>query len=199
MYEIKLFGFDLPVIALHPGDIYSSREDVVISTTLGSCVAVSLFDPETGLGGLNHFMLPGPLESGNPVLTPNAKYGMYAMELLINDMLKKGARKSDLVAKVFGAASVFDFSTETGAGVPRSNVEFTLSYLEAEKIPVLAKDVGGTHPRKVFLFAHTGRVLLTRIPKKRGTSIRKQEALYLREIQRRGEGPIRIFRSRAGE
>jgi chemotaxis protein CheD len=196
MYRISLPGFDLPVVTLHPGDVYSSSEDLVICTILGSCVAVSLFDPRTGMGGLNHFMLPGPVESKNPVLSPNAKYGMYAMELLINDMIKKGARKSDLIAKVFGAASVLDFSTEMGNRIPRGNIEFTFSYLAAEGIPVAAKDVGGTEPRKVFLFAHTGKVLLKRIPRARESAIRKEEVEYLKDIQKRGAGPVRIFRSK---
>jgi len=197
MYRCKSRGFDQAVITLHPGEYYSSSEDIVISTILGSCVAVALFDSKTGVGGLNHFMLPGSVEAKNPILSPNAKYGMYAMELLINDMMKKGVRKEDLRAKVFGAASVLDFSGDsTGNKIPISNIEFTFSYLKEESIPIKARDVGGMEPRKIFLFARTGKVLLKRIPRTRRPAVTREEYEYLQEIRKKESGPVRIFRQK---
>lgn len=196
MYRINIKGIGSPVVTLHPGEFYSSTEDIVLSTVLGSCVAVALFDRKTGMGGLNHFMLPGPVEAPNPILSESAKYGMYAMELLINDMMKKGARKTDLVAKVFGAASVLNFSGGTASRIPLSNIEFTVAYLADEGIPIRAKDVGGALPRKIFFFVRTGKVLLKRIPRTRNTAIKKEESEYLEKIRERDSGPIRIFRPR---
>lgn len=196
MYRGTVCGFDHPIVTLHPGEYYSSSEDIVISTILGSCVAVALFDRRTGIGGLNHFMLPGAVDASNPILSPNAKYGMYAMELLINDMMKKGVRKADLVAKVFGAASVLDLSDDAvGNRIPLSNIEFTFTYLEGEGIPVEAKDVGGQEPRKIFFYTKTGKVLLKRIPRTRRPTVTREESEYLREIRMTDSGPVRIFRS----
>lgn len=113
MYRCEIRGFPVPVVTLHPGEYYSTGEDLVLSTVLGSCVAVALFDPKRGIGGLNHFMLAGSVDAARPLLSDAARYGMYAMELLINDLLKKGVRKQDLRAKVFGAASLLEFSGGT--------------------------------------------------------------------------------------
>ncbi len=194
MYTARIRGFRNPVTVLYPGEYAASQEDVVLYTVLGSCVGVVLFDPRTGTGGLNHFMLPGPVESGDPILSSNAKYGMYAMELLINEMMKKGVRKADLQAKVFGAASVLDFPARTGANrIPAGNIEFAFSYLEREGIPVAARDVGGKEARRIFLYTRTGRVMLKRVPVTRKSVLWRQESEYLEALRRKGHGPIRMF------
>jgi chemotaxis protein CheD len=141
----------------------ATTEDTIIATVLGSCVAVALFDEEAGIGGLNHFMLPGFGGGVDLVRSPNAKYGMYAMELLINDLMKLGARKASLKSKVFGGGSVLRFAKGGGSRIPVDNVDFAFEYLKKEGIPVLASDVGGLEPRKIFFYARTGRVLLKRV------------------------------------
>lgn len=193
MYRCEIRGIPVPVVTLHPGEYYSTGEDLVLSTVLGSCVAVALFDTETRIGGLNHFMLPGSVDTVRPLLSDSARYGMYAMELLINDMLKKGVRKRDLRAKVFGAASLLEFSGGSTGRISESNIRFTFSYLEGEGIPVLARDVGGDLPRKIFLYSRTGRVLLKRIPRTRLTAIRREETGFLEEIRTREAGPVVLF------
>lgn len=105
--------FERQVAIIHPGEHYSSDEDIIISTILGSCIAVALYDPDNRQGGLNHFMLPGELQSRQFFLEESGRYGMFAMELLINDLIKRGARKSNLKAKVFGGGHVLH-NTSTG-------------------------------------------------------------------------------------
>lgn len=193
MYRCEIRGFPAPVVTLHPGEYYSTGEDLVLSTVLGSCVAVVLFDPKHEIGGLNHFMLPGSVDSARPLLSESARYGMYAMELLINDMMKKGVHKGDLRAKVFGGASLLEYSGGSAGRIPESNIRFTFSYLEGEGIPVLARDVGGSLPRKIFVYPRTGKVLLKRIPRTRLTAVRKEEAGFLREIRTLESGPVVLF------
>lgn len=193
MYRCEIRGFPVPVVTLHPGEYFSTREDLVLSTVLGSCVAVALFDPDSGIGGLNHFMLPGSVDMIRPLLSDSARYGMYAMELLINDMLKKGARKQDLRAKVFGAASLLEFSGGSAGRISDSNIRFTFSYLKGEGIPVLSRDVGGDLPRKIFFYSRTGKVLLKRIPRTRLTAIRREESGFLEEIRTKDAGQVVLF------
>jgi len=132
--------------------------DTALVTVLGSCVAACIRDPLLKLGGMNHFLLPdGNVGDGAP-----ARYGSYAMELLINDLLKRGAARNRLEAKVFGGANVLKGFTSNPVGT--RNAEFVRRYLEAERIPVVAEDLRGIHPRKVWYFPNTGRVVVQRLP-----------------------------------
>ncbi|KRG39419.1 chemotaxis protein CheD [Stenotrophomonas pictorum JCM 9942] len=133
-------------------------DDTALTTTLGSCVAACIRDPILGIGGMNHFLLPdGTVSDGAP-----ARYGSYAMELLINDLLKRGANRKRLEAKVFGGANVLKGFTSNPVGT--RNAEFVRQYLLAEKIPVIAEDLCGIHPRKIWFFPITGRVVVQRLP-----------------------------------
>ena len=141
-------------------------------------------------------MLPG--EGGKPdlVRNPNAKYGMYAMELLINDLMKLGARRPSLRAKVFGGGSVLRFAGGGGSKIPGDNIDFAFEYLAKEGIPVLASDVGGKEPRKIFFFAQTGKVLLKRIAGTLVDLAEKEEERYLRDLSSKAsEGTITLFDS----
>ena len=136
----------------------TSDPNVVLSTILGSCVAMCLRDPQIGVGGMNHFLLPeGNVGDGAP-----ARYGSYAMELLINDLLKRGAHRKRLEAKVFGGANVLKGFTSNPVGT--RNAEFVRQYLQAEHIPIIAEDLCGIHPRKIWFFADSGRVVVNRLP-----------------------------------
>ena len=173
-------------------------DDMVVGTVLGSCVAVGIFDPVLGFGGLNHFMLPGDFRKEGLIRSPDAKYGMFAMELLINDLLKLGARKSALRAKVFGGGSVLRLTARPsgGAGIPESNIDFAFEYLAMEGIPVLASDVGGMEPRKIFFFARTGKVLLKRIGRALVDSVENADDRYREGLLSHGqEGPSLLFDS----
>jgi chemotaxis protein CheD len=192
--------FEQELITLHPGEYFATRDDTILSTVLGSCIAVGIFDPESRLGGLNHFMLPGELGESGIERSPNAKYGMYAMELLINDLMKLGARRSALKAKVFGGGSVLRFDGGGGSKIPRGNIDFAFEYLAKEGIPVLASDVGGNEPRKIFFFARTGKVLLKRIAGTLVTLVEKEEERYLGHLRADElEGPVVLFDQGPGQ
>lgn len=201
MYEHRITGFSQDVTVIHPGEYLSTADDIIIATVLGSCVAVALRDEKAGVGGLNHFMLPG---SSSERLAPkgpeafasdSAKYGMYAMELLINDMLKMGCKRERLVAKVFGGGAVLALAAGSHNSVPKSNIDFAFKFLEAEGIPILASDVGGTSARKVLFFARDGKVLLKRITGTLVAVVKREETTYMERILRKEEsaGEVTLF------
>lgn len=175
-------------IRLLPADYVATDRPVALVTLLGSCVAACLYDPSLSLGGMNHFMLPGG--TGNDASC--ARYGVNAMELLINDLLKRGARRNRLLAKVFGGGNVLSgFHTDP---VGTRNARFVLEYLSAEHIPVRAQDLGDIHPRKVGFFPQTGRTLVKRLPATRDDGIVDAErALYGRLTQAPPSGGVELF------
>jgi len=192
LYTHRLSCFEQSIVTIHPGEFYASKEDVIIATVLGSCVSVAFWDQRLKLGGLNHFMLPGNLEDEDMIKSRNAKYGMFAIELLYNDLLKAGSRKADIIAKVFGGASVLRLVTGP-TKVPKDNVDFALAFLRKENIPVVANDTGGILPRKIFFFAQTGKVLLKRICGTLSTAVEREEEAYLDKIQREDSGSVVLF------
>lgn len=195
MYIHKISQFEQEVVTIHPGEYYATKADTIISTVLGSCIAVSLFDPARLMGGLNHFMLPGELGREGLIRDPNAKYGMYAMELLVNELLKMGSMKKDLKAKVFGGGAVLRFSDGGTTRIPQSNIDFAFEYLKEEGIPILASDVGGREPRKIFMFPRSGKILLKRIVPSQASLVEKEEERYLqivREEEAEG-GAVTLF------
>ncbi len=192
MFKLKLSHFSQEVLTIHPGEYHVSSDDVIIATVLGSCVAVALYDTRLRLGGLNHFMLPGGLDDPDIAHSKNAKYGMFAIELLYNEMLKAGSRKQDIVAKLFGGASVLNLPGGP-TKVPTDNIEFAQSYLERERIPVVASDLGGLRPRKVFFFVKSGKVLLKRFGGQAVLLLEREEDAYLRVIKREEAGPVTLF------
>lgn len=173
------------MVTIHPGEFWVSSDDVAIVTVLGSCVAVALRDRSGARGGLNHFMLTGDPRGSDLTRSPDARYGMYAMELLINELLKSGSDKRDLEAKVFGGASVLRLRPGApGAGLHEANVAFALDYLRLEGIPVLSSDVGGFAARKIFFFPRTGRVLLKRFGGAAVAAVERAEEGYLGDLRR---------------
>jgi len=151
--------FKVTAAKLLPTQYLVVDDDTALTTTLGSCVAACLRDPVLKIGGMNHFLLPEGAGAGTDA---SLRYGAYAMELLINDMLKRGAHRKRIEAKVFGGANVLKGFTSNPVGT--RNAEFVRQYLQAEHIPVLAEDLCGIHPRKVWFFADTGRVVVQRLP-----------------------------------
>lgn len=127
--------------------------EIAITTLLGSCVAACIRDKRTGIGGLNHFLLPRDRSETGDF---SARYGVNAMEVLINDILRTGATRQDLEAKVFGAANVIAGGNLNGIG--KQNAEFVITYLQEEGIRLLASDLGGDRARRVFYFPSTGSV-----------------------------------------
>jgi chemotaxis protein CheD len=193
--EVQAFARDQRVVTLHPGDYYATREDAVVSTVLGSCVSVGLYDAQSMAGGLNHFMLPGELGKDGLAGSASAKYGMYAMEILINDLMKLGIAKSCLRAKVFGGGAVLRGLGRTAMNrIPAGNVEFAFEYLKKEGIPVIASDVGGDRARRIFFFARGGKVLQRKFGGPRTGALESEEERYFEELRSRDlSGPIELF------
>ncbi len=172
------------MVSIHPGEYYVSGDDEIIATVLGSCVAVALFDRTRGIGGLNHFMLPGSLDRQQFFISGSGKYGMYAMELLINALMKSGAARPALHAKVFGGGSVLRANPGDAAmSIPRSNIEFALRFLETEGIPVDSSDTGGTHARKILFFPTSTKVMLKRLADRSRDEVEHEEEEYLARLQ----------------
>jgi len=147
-YEHKIGAHVYPVL---PGEhLVILEPGAAVSTLLGSCVAACIRDRVSGRGGLNHFLLPGSDGSDS------ARYGAYAMEVLINDILRRGARREDLQAKVFGGGEVI--ATGGAQSVGQKNVAFVRDYLQTEGITINAEDLGGTSARRIFFFPDTGKV-----------------------------------------
>ena len=134
----------------------SGSKDVVFTTVLGSCIAVCLHDPIRSIGGMNHFLLPG---DGNST-SKDKRFGFYSMELLINELLKIGARKKDLTARLYGGASVIENNSNIGI----SNYEFAKSFLSREGIRCIDKDVGGKRARRLKFTPTTGLTQNTVVP-----------------------------------
>lgn len=148
--------FNMRAAKIGPGNYYVTDQDMLIVTVLGSCVSVCVRDPATGIGGMNHFMLPEHGGDPGSHFSASARYGAYAMEVLINDLLKLGAARAKLEAKVFGAGKVLAGIGDIGI----RNASFALEYLAREKIRVAAKDLGDVYPRKVYFFPASGRVVV---------------------------------------
>lgn len=147
--------FNRLAVKLLPGEYHATDADTMIVTLLGSCVSVCLRDRLTGIGGMNHFMLPTAADAA----PPSARYGSHAMEFLLEHVARLGARLPHLEAKVFGAGRVMDGMTDVGS----RNADFALRFLEHRGIPVAALDVGDVHPRKIYFSPRCGRVFVRRI------------------------------------
>lgn len=167
--------FDIQAAKVLPGEYAVGDASVLLVTTLGSCVSACLRDPEAGIGGLNHFMLPDGTD-GPGALTQPAKYGAQAMDLLIHELLRRGARRERLEAKVFGGGNVLASMSVSNIG--ERNARFVLSYLSSENIRVAAQDLLDVHPRKLYFWPATGRVLVKKLKVAHNTTIVEREREY---------------------
>ena len=183
--------FQSPAARILPGEYHVTRDDMVIVTVLGSCVAACLRDPESGIGGMNHFLLPdtaGSVDADGA----SARYGSYAMEVLINQLVKLKARRSRLEAKVFGGANVIPGMHQLNIG--HRNADFVLDFLKTERIPVIASDLEDTCPRKVAYFPRTGVVRMKRLVDAGSREIVQREQRYKAEFsQAPVAGDIELF------
>ena len=177
-------------IKVLPGEFLATSSDVVMLTLLGSCVAACLHDPSAGVGGMNHFMLP---EGGEGPVGESARYGAHAMEVLLNDLLKEGARRPRLQAKVFGGANVLKGFTVNNVG--EQNVLFVREYLQREGIRIVAEDLLGAQPRKVGYYPKTGRALVKRLPPVHQAEVGRMETLYRERLRETPvvHGPVEVF------
>ena len=174
--------FDIDAAKIGPGEYYITQRNMVIVTVLGSCVSVCLRDAVAKVGGMNHFMLPNRDVEGP--LSASARYGAYAMEVLINQLFALGARRERLEAKVFGAARVLPGMSDIG----ERNAAFAIEYLKRESIRIVAEDLGSEEPCKIYFFTQTGRVLLKRLKSLRNDTIVERERAYAEKLDKLSGG-----------
>lgn len=182
----------LPRVEVFPGERYATAASTDIKTLLGSCVAACLYDPVARVAGLNHFLLAAPRYSRTMPFTATeaGRYGIHAMELLINDMIKLGAKRSGLRAKVFGGASVLGFATESRfLCVNEVNQRFIRDYLVTERIPIASEDLGGELGRVIHFHTDSFQVF-RRFIKKTATEIVERDERDYWKAAVEGEKPI---------
>lgn len=173
-----------------PGEYFVSSQGMLLVTVLGSCVAACIRDTDSGIGGMNHFMLPD--DGGRDRISSSARYGTYAMEVLINHLLKLGARRGRLEAKVFGGGAVMASLSSSNVGA--RNAEFVLDYLKTEKIPIVAKDLLDSYPRKVYYFPANGRVLVKKLHRVHNETLFSRERDYKDRLYgAKVEGDVELF------
>ncbi|UEP34948.1 chemoreceptor glutamine deamidase CheD [Burkholderia ambifaria] len=181
--------FERPGVKLLPNEFYTTSEDMVLMTVLGSCVAACLHDPLAGIGGMNHFMLPDDGADAGAAASDSMRYGAYAMEVLINELIKAGGRRERFEAKVFGGAAVLAGMTTINIG--DRNADFVRRYLALERIRITAEDLQGVHPRKVAFMPRTGRAMVKKL-RLQVPGVTEREAALAREADR-----VRAGRQRA--
>lgn len=167
-----------------PGEYYVTTENELIITVLGSCIAACIRDKVTGIGGMNHFMLPETTEHkltvGAEAVVGNAtRYGNYAMEHLINMILANGGKRKNLEVKVFGGGKIIP----TAGDVGNRNIDFVLEYIDTEALKVVSKDLGDIYPRKVIFFPKTGKVRMKKIKDLHNETIVSREKQYRTSIK----------------
>lgn len=171
--------FPHEIASILPGEFFVSAEPMIVYTVLGSCVSACIRDPVAGIGGMNHFMLPKPNEGGTDSWGESTRYGSYAMESLINEILKRGGRKSRLEVKLFGAGRIYDGNIDVGA----RNAEWVLNYVKTEGLTACKTDLGDVCPRKIYYFTKSGRVLMKKIERVKNQTIVEREREYAARMQ----------------
>lgn len=171
--EASFFFYDAhfrnEAVKILPGEYFVHDEDLLIMTTLGSCIAACLWDRQQKIGGMNHFMLPDGTGNSND----GGRYGSYAMELLIGELIKRGATRSTMEAKVFGGGAVISGMNSINVG--ERNTKFVLDYLATERITVVSKDVMDIYPRKVCFLPHSGKAMVKRLASTNTDTLLAQE------------------------
>lgn len=173
----------LMAVKLLPSEYYVTASGTVLSTVLGSCVAACLHDREAGVAGMNHFMLPddGESASGTRDAAESMRYGGYAMDVLIRELVRAGARRDRLQAKVFGGGAVLANMTTLNIG--DRNADFVLRYLRAERIEVAAQDLRGPHARRVCFVPATGKAIVRKLRAQTEVrQVQKEEGELLRRL-----------------
>lgn len=187
--EASFFYFDnhfrSEAVKVLPGEFFVHDEDILIMTTLGSCIAACIWDRERRVGGMNHFMLPeGTGDSG--------RYGSFAMDQLIGELVKRGATRSSMEAKVFGGGAVLEGMNTINVG--QRNTNFVLDYLRTERIPVVSKDVLEIYPRKVCFLPASGKAMVKRLAPTHSEAILAQDRVAQQKTaQPASGGSIDLF------
>ena len=188
--EASFFYYDAHfrnnAVKVLPGEFFVHDDDILVMTTLGSCIAACLWDRERHVGGLNHFMLP---EAGGA--SDSGRYGAYAMELLINELIKRGAARPTMEAKVFGGGAVVAGMSSLNVG--ERNTAFVLDYLKTERIAVVSKDVLDIYPRKVCFLPASGKAMVKRLATTHVATLAAQEFAAAQVGRPAAAGSIDLF------
>jgi len=178
-----------------PGEYYVTQEDELITTVLGSCISACIRDRDSGIGGMNHFMLPetnaSKFKKCSEAFVGNAtRYGNYAMEHLINTILSNGGKRKNLEVKVFGGGKIIPTLTDVGT----KNIDFVLDYIDQEGLKLISKDLGDIYPRKVIYFPKTGKVGMKKIQDLHNDTIAQREKQYFNSLKNAPvEGDVELF------
>lgn len=171
-----------------PGEYYVARDEVIISTLLGSCVSACLYDPYTKIIGMNHFLLSNKIYAREMPLcvTEAGRYGIHSMELLLNDMWNRGAKRGNLKAKAFGGATVLNIRNSTNSNffaVGEVNVRFIKEFLEGEKIPLVSSDLGGSVGRIIHFHSADFSVYVKKMAKADVKLVKREEHYWKKTLQ----------------
>jgi len=175
-----------------PGEYYVTiQPDEIVATTLGSCVSACIRDKVFGIGGMNHFMLPIKSEHASDDWMDSAtRYGSYAMEHLINDILKNGGNRKNLEVKLTGGGKIMKNMSDVGA----RNIDFVLEYLQTENLDIIVQDLGGIYPRKVIYYPATGRLRVKKLRSMHNDTLIQREQAYQHELDVQPDsGGIELF------
>jgi chemotaxis protein CheD len=164
--------FNIDAVKILPGEYYATARPMLIVTVLGSCVAACIRDRVSGIGGMNHFMLPETSDLDES-LNNSGCFGVYAMEILINKLLEMGALQENLEAKIFGGSNLLKSFTVDNVGA--RNTHFVRNYLKQRKIPILAEDLLDTYPRKIYFFPDQNKVMVKKLMRLHNTTIIRRE------------------------
>ncbi len=179
---------------IQPGEYYACKDDRIIATLLGSCVAVCLRDEATGVCGMNHIMLPGDFRSTDIFADPTGRYGMFAMELLLGEMIKLGCSRDSLTAKIFGGGHVLS-ALSANNSVSEANIKFTKAFLNMEGIRIIGEDLGGRLGRKIMFMTKSGEVFVKKLASTTQDRVIKREEAYRNKLiaQQPKSGEVTIF------
>ncbi|MBI3771261.1 MAG: chemoreceptor glutamine deamidase CheD [Gammaproteobacteria bacterium] len=186
---------DMPAAKILPGEYYVTALDEIVVTVLGSCISACIRDVVFGIGGMNHFMLPVSRDEvsshrGPAFNTTSTRYGNFAMEALINSILKNGGSKENLEVKIFGGGRILEQMTNIGA----MNIRFVKEFIKLEQLKLAAEDVGDIYPRKVYYYPLSGRVKLKKLRAVHNNTIVEREVKYLDALEHEKiEGDIDLF------
>ena len=184
--------FEIDAVKILPGEYYVTTRDMALVTVLGSCVAACIYDRNQTIGGMNHFMLPDKKRTGSDVLSLSTRYGVYAIEIMINELLKMGAKRNSLEAKVFGGGNVLRGFTVNKIG--HNNAAFVIEYLRKEGIRIAAQDLLDIYPRKVYYFPRSCRVLVKQLREVHNDTIIEREQKYGSRIEMADlQGDVELF------
>jgi len=186
--------FERNAVKLLPGEYFVSEDDIVLSTVLGSCIAACMWDRNAKVGGMNHFMLPGDAARAGTDADPiglAGRYGVFAMEQLINELIKRGARKANLEVKLFGGGAVLRNFTALNVG--ERNAEFVLGFLRTEGIRVASQDLLDVFARRVAFFPVSGRALCRKLPQADAAVVSAEQKYNAQINTNNAGGDVELF------